>query len=872
MTILKCKMCGGALDLTPGETVAECPYCGTKQTVPLMDDDKKAELYERANRLRASADFDRALSVYEGITQSYPRDAEAFWGELLCKYGIEYVDDPTTGKKIPTCHRSSFSSIFDDEAFAMVMENTDPIARKVYREQAKQIEEIRKGIIDISSLEAPYDVFICYKEMDENGERTEDSVLAQEVYDELTEKGYRVFFARISLEDKLGEEYEPYIFAALNSAKVMLVFGTDYEYFNAVWVKNEWSRFLDLMGKGEKKYLIPCYKGIDVYDMPKEFRKLQSQDMSKIGAIQDLVRGVGKLIRLNNSMNYNTTPILTSKGEATPLLKRAFIFLEDGNFKEADEYCEKVLDMDPENAQAYLGKLLAEKQLRKPKELKNLAQPFDKNNNFQKILRYGNTELVASVKGCIDFINQRNETERLTKIYNDALGKMSAAKSEEEYIAASQVFDTISGFKDSAGMVNECLKRAEAAKKDNIYDSALSHMKTSSVVEYKKAINLFRSISDWKDAENKINECQIKIEEIHAKEEAERVRREHRKAVAKQNAKRTVSFVAPLIAVGIILAIIVVTVIKPKQRIDEAMRMIESGNVEEGYAVLEEMGKQNLIIQNKFDRAIVLIENGDYEAASELLAEVNGNEKIASARYTKAMEYINNDNLIAGYCLLNGLDYKDSKEQLAAIEANTKDPIEAQFKKCEEEIVSGNYREANNTLSQIDEMGLSPEYDNELIKLAEKAMDVDNPVIVKKILEIIGDAETNEALNNYLVFDEISNISIVDSESLSHARELLDSLPEDYAGVRDYKDLINLYGDYVGTYNGHMGDDILVFISKGRAGVEKTLANDHAYYFTYPNLFTDDSQNGNKWTLISTGHVQRSDDRNRVADYADYRR
>ena len=69
-----------------------------------------------------------------------------------------------------------------------------------------------------------------------------DSVIAQDVYDALTEKGYRVFFSRITLEDKLGTEYEPYIFAALNSAKVTLAFGTDYEYFSAVWVKNEWSR------------------------------------------------------------------------------------------------------------------------------------------------------------------------------------------------------------------------------------------------------------------------------------------------------------------------------------------------------------------------------------------------------------------------------------------------------------------------------------------------------------------------------------------------------------------------------------------------------------------------------------------------------
>ena len=124
----------------------------------------------------------------------------------------------------------------DDANFEMVMENADSVARSVYREQAKAIEEIRKGIIEVSSKEEPYDIFICYKETAENGERTLDSVLAQDIYDTLTDKGYRTFFARITLEDKLGMEYEPYIFAALNSAKIMLTIGTDYEYFNAVWV------------------------------------------------------------------------------------------------------------------------------------------------------------------------------------------------------------------------------------------------------------------------------------------------------------------------------------------------------------------------------------------------------------------------------------------------------------------------------------------------------------------------------------------------------------------------------------------------------------------------------------------------------------
>ena len=294
--IIKCKMCGGDLTLTEGSTIAECEYCGTVQTVPTMDDDKKFVQFERAERLRKNCEFDKAAGVYESIVADFRQEAEAYWGLVLCKYGIEFVDDPDTGKKIPTCLRSSFESIMEDPNFEQVLENADVLARKVYREEAKVIEEIRKGIIEVSSKEDPYDIFICYKETAEDGQRTVDSVLAQDLYDALAEKGYRTFFARITLEDKLGQEYEPYIFAALNSAKVMLAIGTDYEHFNAVWVKNEWSRYLKLMEKDKSKHLIPCFKGIDAYDMPKEFNKLQAQDLGKVGAVQDLLRGIDKLI------------------------------------------------------------------------------------------------------------------------------------------------------------------------------------------------------------------------------------------------------------------------------------------------------------------------------------------------------------------------------------------------------------------------------------------------------------------------------------------------------------------------------------------------------------------------------------------------
>ena len=364
MAILKCKMCGGDLEVTEDMTVAECEYCGTKQTVPVVDDEKKIKLFERANRLRSNCEFDKAAGVYENIIADYEEEAEGYWGLLLCRYGIEYVDDPATGKKIPTCHRSSFDSIMDDEDFELVMENSDSVSRQVYREEAKYIEEIRRGLIEVSGKEEPYDIFICYKETDENGERTLDSVLAQDVYDALTEKGYRVFFSRITLEDKLGVEYEPYIFAALNSAKVMLAFGTSYDFYNAVWVKNEWSRYLKLMAKDKSRHLIPCFKNVDAYDIPKEFAKLQAQDMGKIGAVQDLIRGIDKLIRPDSKAEQAVIPetvvVSSTSANGNALLKRGFMALEDKEWSKATDFFEQVLNTNAEEGQAYWGELLAD--------------------------------------------------------------------------------------------------------------------------------------------------------------------------------------------------------------------------------------------------------------------------------------------------------------------------------------------------------------------------------------------------------------------------------------------------------------------------------------------------------------------------------
>ena len=374
MAIIKCKMCGGDIEISADKTFGTCEYCGSTMTLPKTDDDQRLSLFNRGTHLRRNGEFDKAAAIYERLIGENDADAEAHWNLLLCRYGIEYVQDPASGERIPTCHRASFDSILNDVDYQAALKYSDGVARSLYEKEALRIANLQKDILAISQKETPFDVFICYKESDENGKRTKDSALAQDIYYQLTDAGYKVFFARITLEDKLGQEYEPYIFAALHSAKVMVVLGTKPEYLNAVWVKNEWSRYLALMRTDRSRLLIPCYRDMDPYDMPEELSMLQSQDMGKIGFIQDLIRGVKKVVDATKPQEAVTetvkeTVVVHNEGGSNvqALLDRGQMALEDGEWSKADEFFEQVLNQDARCGAAYLGKFLARVQCRSAK-------------------------------------------------------------------------------------------------------------------------------------------------------------------------------------------------------------------------------------------------------------------------------------------------------------------------------------------------------------------------------------------------------------------------------------------------------------------------------------------------------------------------
>ena len=439
--------------------------------------------------------------------------------------------------------------------------------------------------------------------------------------------------------------------------------------------------------------------------------------MAKIGFINDIVRGIQKVVAKDEPKTtvVKETIVSNSSINVAPLLKRAFMFLEDGDWASADEYCEKVLDQDPECAQAYLGKLMAELKIRKPEGLKSCSEPFDNRPSYQKVMRFADDELKAKVNGYIEFINNR----RLDAIYMNAVSMMKTASTISHYEKAISAFEGIRGWKDADSLIVECknvikelkikaekaraeeMVRAEIARKDGIYNSAVALMNNPvgsankfSTSNYEDAIIRFQSISGWKDADEKIEFCKQKIIELKKAAEVEhleqeRIRENARKEaerVAKRN-KRIAIVAVSILCAFFIFIILFTSVIVPNGKYNDAIELMESGKYEEAITAFNEIygykdsvkkvSECNIaILDGKYNDAIALMESGKYVWARSAFKELGSyrdssnkvlecDTAIKDADYNRAVSLMNSGNFDTAILAFKALDgYKDSKDKI----------------------------------------------------------------------------------------------------------------------------------------------------------------------------------------------------------------
>lgn len=144
----------------------------------------------------------------------------------------------------------------------------------------------------------------------------------------------------------------------------------------------------------------------------------------------------------------------TDRSDNENYLKQAFLCLVRGDWKSAEEYCEQELIRNPNSADAYLGKLMAELHVTKEELLAKCATPFDKSENYIGIQRSGNQEVLARVNGYLRQIIERQKE----KLYVEAKKIMDSAKTKEDYQRAEAIFGKIATYKDASKLQKECQK------------------------------------------------------------------------------------------------------------------------------------------------------------------------------------------------------------------------------------------------------------------------------------------------------------------------------------------------------------------------------------------------------------------------------
>ena len=495
---LYCKNCGTELNVD-GQKIAVCDFCGMEQTLPTADDPKKLELFAKANEYRIASRFDLAKKQYESIIAQYPDDNEAYWCKLLCVYGIEYVEDSLTEKKLPTCHRTVTESIFDNSEYKLIMSRATAEEKAIYESEAKEIDRIQKEILAKVDKEEPYDIFICYKESENDSKkRTVDAQYATKIYTYLTEHGYKVFFSRITLKGKLGSEYEPVIYSALKSAKVMLHVTTSVEHTNAPWVRNEWSRFLEFMNGDVTKTILPCIAQMGPYELPDELSKFQVADMTDLDFYENLLNQVDRKFGRERVVQQETKPDTTrtepaSRGkdeQINNLINRAKLSLSYNDWAKASELAEAVLNIDYKCAEAYVIKLMCDF---KTNVLENLVQNVDflDNANYKQALQFADNELKITLVNL-----EKQYYYEKSKTFGENL------LDDSIYNSIKECLEKASGYKDADKLLASLPKLRAEQEKAKYYNLAVYMLKKDITVDedYKRLVNLLTKADDYKDA------------------------------------------------------------------------------------------------------------------------------------------------------------------------------------------------------------------------------------------------------------------------------------------------------------------------------------------------------------------------------------
>ena len=348
---------------------------------------------------------------------------------------------------------------------------------------------------------------------------------------------------------------------------------------------------------------------------------------------------------VTNPQMPQMVPINTN-ASTEALVERGMLFLEDQEWDKADAYFENVLDADPKNVQAYMGKLLVDLRLPKVELLDSCEKDFTDNPNYKKALRF----------------SSEKEKEQLESINKERIYKKAKTVSRTDYKKAIDLLASIKDYKDASQLIDSYSEIINI----NIYEKALSVKESESISQLTEAAGLLDGLGDYKEAKKIAAEYRSRIEELKAEEEKKRQEEENKRheeakraaAIAEERAKQ---------------AAIEAELLQKKKKKGLIFATVVAIGIIAAYAIIA----KTIIPNNKYNTAVLLMENGEYDIAIEKFEALHGykdserliDECEVRKTYHEAESKVKGGLFAEAYSILKTIDtYTPSKDLINEIE------------------------------------------------------------------------------------------------------------------------------------------------------------------------------------------------------------
>lgn len=394
---LVCRICGNPVSSGVEASIGDesCVSCGASVFHPKSDGKK----LNRANYLRTIFDFERAALFASEEIEENPEDPEAYWNRLLCTYGVKYLKSNST--RTPVCHvnTTKIQPLTDNTDYKSALYYSEQEAHADYELAGRAICEAVEVANAIFANPVKYDVMVCSKECD----NPDDDLQAEKIYQRLKSLELSVFYAPVTLKDMDETEKAAHLMSAIENCRVMVAcFNNEADCRDGKMNFIVRSYFESLStpltaedGTALERAILPVIRSeaISFQDLPEELVWLdEGYDMCEMEFLREIADKVESILRPESASVDPETIVTATAANKENLVKRAYLFIEDGEFETANSYFEKILDIDIEESRAYIGKLLCEFELTSEEQLASLPMPIDNDKNYIKAIRFASPE------------------------------------------------------------------------------------------------------------------------------------------------------------------------------------------------------------------------------------------------------------------------------------------------------------------------------------------------------------------------------------------------------------------------------------------------------------------------------------------------